>query len=581
MFATRVDRKRSRKSLEESGGRRSGASALSTASIFSLSKTKALCGVIACLSGYTPEEKNKLHALIETLGGSYTRDFNLDKNTHLITEAPTGAKYDLAVSNDAKIRIVTSSWLRATFQSSKKANEADHKLSIEPKQMTCPTLPSLISMANAMLAAPSGDSKDRSSLWEHCHFHFLGFEKGHNMVYPFEQVSQLQRQLSMIIRRAGGTIYWELNEDVSILVLCDGCDDILHKGAEILSTHHPQLPPSVSPLWILESWKQNKLQPVASYIPLPAPPNPCHQSSSQLSTQEVRRSSWVSKSAPTSTSSTLSVFRGCLFSLLRVPPQDDSVLDFDMHELESLLKSHGGQILTSTLLEALRADSKQRRHQGHDGGNGNVVGSKRRKCHVVCWGHASGPPPLETNPLVAQLQREGLCEILLVTPLWIQTSVTVRKRVGPDRLPVILSPQPWPMRSLVPKRVDQKRGKDKGIGASSDGAGDTKKKGKDNRKPVKGLFPSALNISLTGFQGTEKAALIHLIGAVGGLYHDNMSHTNTHLICKDKATGIKREKAIEWRLKVVTIHWLYHVLQHGYGGENGDENGCESRFSAL
>jgi len=86
-------------------------------------------------------------------------------------------------------------------------------------------------------------------------------------------------------------------------------------------------------------------------------------------------------------------------------------------------------------------------------------------------------------------------------------------------------------------------------------------------------------VSLTGFQGTEKAVIIHLIEVIGGVYHNNMSNINTHLVFKKNATGLKLQKANEWGLNVVSIQWLYHVLEHSYNGVHNDENGCEKRFS--
>jgi hypothetical protein len=34
-------------------------------------------------------------------------------------------------------------------------------------------------------------------------------------------------------------------------------------------------------------------------------------------------------------------------------------------------------------------------------------------------------------------------------------------------------------------------------------------------------------------------------------------------------------------LYIVSIEWLYHVLEHGYGGADKDANGCEMRFSLV
>jgi len=88
-----------------------------------------------------------------------------------------------------------------------------------------------------------------------------------------------------------------------------------------------------------------------------------------------------------------------------------------------------------------------------------------------------------------------------------------------------------------------------------------------------------LDIALTGFQGVEKEAIIHTIRAIGGVYHDNMSSANTHLVFKKSAVGLKLKKAIEWGLHIVSIQWLYHIIEHGYSGLHNDERGCEKRFA--
>ena len=60
---------------------------------------------------------------------SYTRELNLDKNTHLITEMASGAKFKLASSSKPSvIHIVTPSWVHSTEASGQRAPETDHTL---------------------------------------------------------------------------------------------------------------------------------------------------------------------------------------------------------------------------------------------------------------------------------------------------------------------------------------------------------------------------------------------------------------------------------------------------------------------
>jgi hypothetical protein len=463
----------------------------------------------------------------------YTRDFNLDKNTHLIAAAPQGAKYELALSNPS-IHIVAPSWLFSSLQSRRRVSENEHGLlqAIGPQNTT-----SYVSRNNTLTILENllRETQNESTrfLFE-CHqFYLLGFD-GHDIT--------LKQNIGGLIRRCMGTIYWDLNEDINIIVLCDNCDEALYSAASVVSSHHANLPQVVSPLWVIKSYESNRLQPAGLYPPIRSP---------LFQGESRKRKATPSGSSATST---FSVFRGCLFSLVRTTPcdGDDSTMDFDPKEQEAFIRAHGGQILSSNLLQALRADAQSTSLAGDDdGGAMRQVSARRRACHVVCWG---GPPRLETNSLVAQLKQNNLCEVIPVSPIWIQTCVSMKKFVRPERVPSVFVPPTWPMRSINHKRCI----------------------GKGHEPPT---IP--LHVSLTGFQGAEKMALIHLIGAMGGLYHDNMSNNNTHLICKEKATGLKLEKAIQWGLHVVSIEWLYHVLRHGYGGIHGDKAGCEARFSVT
>lgn len=443
----------------------------------------------------------------------------------------------MAVSNPANIHVVTPSWLFSTLETKKRAPETEHGVQLDALHHRNSSTNHVArkdtsTKLEKLLREPPNDD-GRHSLFESHQFYLLGFED-HDRI--------LKQNLGKLIRRGKGTLYWDLNEDITLIVLRDDCDEALYKAAQVVSSHHTNLPPVVSPLWVLDSYGNNRLQLTRKY-----PPNRTSILHGKNQLQNVRPSA-------SSATSSFSVFRGCLFAMVRTTPsdRDEFVMDFDPNEQEAFIKAHGGQILSNNLLEALRADAKictDISSAGDDEGlTPRLTSTRRRKCHVVCWG---GPPRLETNPLVSQLKRNDLCDLVLVSPIWVQTCVSVKKRVRPERVPFAFMPQTWPMKSINPK---QSKG--------------------DQRH----LTAIPLHVSLTGFQGTEKMAAIHLIGALGGLYHDNMSDKNTHLICKEKATGLKLEKAIQWGLHVVSIKWLYHVLQHGYGGIHGDKAGCEARF---
>ncbi len=481
-----------------------------------------LDGVVACLSGFDQTKKEDLHQLVLDLGGKYTRELNLDKNTHLITDTAQGAKFDLAASsNPPVIHIVTASWVNSTAETGRRAREEDHNL-LESTTIHDDGFRSTVSFANDALLQ-GGHNCSRSFLFQSHQFYLMGFDGN----------PDLKQSVSKLIRRGNGTIYWDLNEDINILVVCDGCEDVLKKAATVISSQHSNAPPMVSPLWVVESYKRGTLQPSSTY-----PPGESSESNDRkLTTKVVKKQ----KTSLSSTTSNVSIFRGCLFSLVtsstrieqgqtttKPSDNDNDNIEFDEKELEALIKAHGGQVLSNKLVGALRADAE----------------NTKRKVFVLCWGES--PPRLNSNPIVSQIQRHNLCELILVTPVWLQACVSARKRIKPGNMPFVLQPQSWPMKKLS-------------------------------------LPPnSRLDLALTGFQGTEKLVIVHLIHAMGCVYHDNMSNANTHLVFKKhnpNINTIKWKKAVEWGLHVVSIQWLYHILQHGYCGVHKEHGGCEERFS--
>jgi hypothetical protein len=55
------------------------------------------------------------------------------------------------------------------------------------------------------------------SLFEYHQFYLMGFE----------DVPEVKKRVGRVIRRGGGTIHWELSDDVTILVIHDSCHDAL------------------------------------------------------------------------------------------------------------------------------------------------------------------------------------------------------------------------------------------------------------------------------------------------------------------------------------------------------------------
>lgn len=307
-------------------------------------------------------------------------------------------------------------------------------------------------------------------------------------------------------------------------------------------------------MWIVSCWKDDKLHAPGNF----APQYQAAVLKEEISKKELNKPTNEEKT----NSKAASLFRGSVFVMLRVAPPVGAV-DFDSQQIEQSIRTHAGQMLSLKLLEALKVD---RRAAAKDKDK-NISGSKR-KCFVVCWGHTGHTASqLTIHPLLSQVRRHNLCELVQVTPVWLKTCCSEDKVVGVDRCPFILSPQKWPIQSLV---VENGNNNDGGFAKEKKGS-----KGSGGSSPT----GSKLRISVTGFSGSRRSAMIHLIQAMGATYDDSMRTSTTHLIFRERL-GPKYEKALEWKLHVVTIDWLYHIAEYGYSGKSGKKGfGCESRFS--
>jgi len=191
-------------------------------------------------------------------------------------------------------------------------------------------------------------------------------------------------------------------------------------------------------------------------------------------------------------------------------------------------------MLSSELLEALRADKASKDVQ-------------LRTCHVVCWGGYT-PVHMMVHPLLSRIEKEKLCIVVPVTPVWLYSCSADRKLVRPNKHPALFEPQSWSMHQLP----DSKRGKQDGI-----------------------------KVCVTGFVGSQRTGIIQALRVISAHYTENLRSTDTHLICKE-SKGPKYDKAVKWGLHVVSAEWLYHIMEHGYGGKDGDgATGCEDRFSLV
>mgnify|MGYP005849236835 CR=1 FL=1 len=348
----------------------------------------------------------------------------------------------------------------------------------------------------------------------------------------------------------------------------------------------------VSPWWLLECWKQHQLVCPSDY---PAQLEKRKKMSMDDTAIKKKRDSL------NSTEKTSNLLRGYLFVLLRISNPPNWMVDYDAKELEKLVRSNGGQVLSLKLLEALKAD-QARTSQPHSNNNASVSQGhaqqqqqlqrkipQRKSCHVICWGGNAGnataiQKQFALHPLLSQIQRKSLCEIVTATPTWLQTCVLEQKIVDPGRIQQLFQPQSWPWRRLVTLEDKVKSNKNQKID--------------EKEEPTNGQSHCTIRISVTGFTGHHRTAIIQAIEAIGAIYDDTMrQHITTHLICSDRAVGKsehnqKFQKAREWGMYLVSVDWLYHVLQLGGikkrnsrgeddAGDHGasvDDDFCESQF---
>jgi len=298
---------------------------------------------------------------------------------------------------------------------------------------------------------------------------------------------------------------------------------LLRKAITTFCQYHPNHPVPVSPQWIVSSTQHGLLQKTHLFPP----------------TVTTNMTIMQSKTPPPSSSSSShgfkqtkksNTFQGAVFTLVRFTPPEHSIR-FDSTELEQIITSNGGLMLTSSIVEALKKQ-QQLKHQN-------------RVCFVVSL---SGGYHSEAilNSFMRDVSNQNLCQIVPVTPIWIRTCIDEKCDFPPTRYhPTFFRPHTWSLKKAL---------------------------------------TDDMQIAVTGFVGIERTGILHAIRAMGAIYTENLKPTNTHLIIKsssNKNKGPKWIKAIEWNLHIVTLEWLHHIIKYGFIGQRQCESGCEHLFSPI
>lgn len=233
-------------------------------------------------------------------------------------------------------------------------------------------------------------------------------------------------------------------------------------------------------------------------------------------------------------------------------------------------------MLSLKLIEALKVDHASGNATATNFDVGSNALSSKRTCYVVTWGGAT-PSHLEIHPLLSQVKRHSLCRLVQVTPIWLFTSISEQRMIQVSRNPSLYVPGKHPIHALIPSADGPKCGND----ASTNDVPNKLDSSMTSAVPTNASAPgsSVIRISVTGFSGSTRTAIRHAIQAMGVTYDDSMvRRSTTHLICHE-ASGAKYEKAVEWGLHVVSLKWLYHVMQYGFEGDKRLSGGCESNFA--
>jgi twin BRCT domain len=143
--------------------------------------------------------------------------------------------------------------------------------------------------------------------------------------------------------------------------------------------------------------------------------------------------------------------------------------------------------------------------------------------------------------------------VISVTPIWLQTCVTEQRCIPPQQYPDLFVP----MKDFMHKFNGTKRATN----------------GNDRLALSK---TDTIRLSMTGFSGFRRSSLVHLIQAMGGIYDDDMLKNTTHLLVETisnnskgnnmnehHSPGPKYCKAMEWKLQIVDLGWLFQVARHG------------------
>ena len=360
---------------------------------------KDLC---ICLTGITADKKSKLHSIVENLGGTYIRDLITPKTMHLIVEQAGGNKY-VEAKKCAHIEIVTPKWLEECNDRKMRLSTKDFLLVAGSGSTGPDTSLSLQRSASIMsqkMGSTGSDSNSNSkggnkvkvttesgfqnvsylkmatkSLLEgdtplrvppnplfssYCFFlvgfprNELGFSVHESKLSSSTSASlKLKHDFCRLIRRCMGTIFWEVNKDITHVIVNEGCDLKVRTDVSNFCQYHPNAPQAIAPEWVIACLQNKRIMNEKDY-----PPN------RRVSTLRVKKKS---AKVPNKKRTKVQLFSGMFFHILPAvqehssspkSPNASSNVDgnvvFSSKTFEKLIVSNGGQLVSRDGIKVLK-----------------------------------------------------------------------------------------------------------------------------------------------------------------------------------------------------------------------------------
>lgn len=312
--------------------------------------------------------------------------------------------------------------------------------------------------------------------------------------------------------------------------------------------YHPNNPVAVSPQWVVDCSKQSCLLDPNQYPPITMIEKKAAeierkevnvQQQKALSHNDNEAKNEISDQNTDYCETSSLLFQGAIFHLVHHSlsnKAENQQVTFDPKTIEKMIIKNGGHLLTEQVVNLIQHEEEIIHQRGHTGSNTNQSPTKT-DVDFICYAiNLNGPFNIQNSfnlsTLLSTIHQSKVCTIIPVTPIWMEACIANETVYQPDEYPTLFQPQTWPL-TKIPSEIK-------------------------------------IKVSVSGFQNSERSGLKHLLQSIGATYTDNMGNKNTHLICRE-AKGPKYHKAIEWGLHVVTVDWLYHIVQYGYYGRKDSD----------